>query len=280
MGTTMAGRMFTAMLFSLALSGPAAAQDASLLDRKVQFSAGGFLLQTDLKARLNGTTSRNTDVDFDESLGLGDDATRVRVDALWRITPAHRLRFLYFDNENSSRRTLEQDIRWGDTLYRAGATLDSRYKFAIYELAYEYAFVHTPESEIAATIGVHLLDLSLRLAGSASTLDANGVVVASQFQSVDSTVPAPLPVIGLRGMWRVAPRTYIDGLAQFFKVSGDIDGRIYDLRAGATYMFTPHVGAGLGYNVFEVRADVDKSDFRGRLQMGYSGLVLYVTGAF
>jgi hypothetical protein len=45
-------------------------------------------------------------------------------------------------------------------------------------------------------------------------------------------------------------------------------------------MFTPHVGAGLGYNVFEVRADVDKSDFRGRLQMGYSGLVLYVTGAF
>lgn len=276
----MAGRLFAAMLFSLALAGPAAAQDASLLERRLQLSAGGFLLQTDVKARLNGAASRSTDVDFDESLGLGDDATRVRLDALWRMTPTHRLRLLYFDNENAARSTLEQDIRWGDTLYRAGATLDARYEFAIYELAYEYAFVHTPDAEIAATIGVHYLDLSLRLAGSASTLDANGSVVASQFQSVDSSVPAPLPVLGLRGMWRVAPRTYIDGLAQFFKVSGDIDGRIYDLRAGATYMFTPHVGAGLGYNVFEVRADVGTSDFRGRLQMGYSGLVLYVTGAF
>jgi hypothetical protein len=63
-------------------------------------------------------------------------------------------------------------------------------------------------------------------------------------------------------------------------VSGDIDGRLLDLRAGATYMFTPHVGAGLGYNFFQARADVDKTDFRGRLQMGYAGLLLYLTGAF
>lgn len=268
------------MFFGLARMGKADAQDASLLDRKFQLSAGGFLLQTDLTARLNGSAARNTDVDFDESLGLGDDVKRLRVDALWRITPAHRLRFLYFDNENSARGTIEQDIRWGDTLYRAGATLDSQYKFAIYELAYEYAFVHTPDAEIAASIGVHYLDLSLRLAGVASTLDANGGVASSQFQSVDSSIPAPLPVIGLRGMRRVAPRVYIDALAQFFQISGDIDGRIYDLRAGATYMFTPHVGAGLAYNVFRARADVDKSDFRGRLQMGYSGLVLYLAGAF
>jgi hypothetical protein len=43
-------------------------------------------------------------------------------------------------------------------------------------------------------------------------------------------------------------------LAQFFKVSRDVDGRSYDLRAGAVCIFTPDVGAALAYNAFKARA--------------------------
>src|SRR5689334_20694775 len=65
----------------------------TLLDGKFVANLGGFIVGTDLKANLNGSTTNNPDVDFDKTFGDGD-TTRVRADALWRITPAHHLRFL------------------------------------------------------------------------------------------------------------------------------------------------------------------------------------------
>ena len=43
-------------------------------------------------------------------------------------------------------------------------------------------------------------------------------------------------------------------------------------------MFGRHFGAGLGYNRFVTRLDVDRTSFTGQLRMGYSGLQLYLTG--
>jgi hypothetical protein len=91
----------------------------------------------------------------------------------------------------------------------------------------------------------------------------------------------PLPVIGLRGGWIVAPRVYLDAQAQFFKAKvGDYDAQLTEFRAGATYMFTPNYGLGLGYNRFHTDVDVTKNDFNGRASFGYSGLQLFLTGAF
>lgn len=277
----MSRRFWIALLLGLTAAGGAAAQHSSLIDDRFTLSVGGYLLQTDLRARLDGASVRNPDVDFDEDLGIGKDASRYRIDGLWRITPRHHLRFMYFDNTGDSRRTISEDIRWGDTVYKAGAVLDSEVEFKIFQFAYEYAFLHTPKYELAGTIGVHYIDLSLKLEGNASIVDNNGNVVSRRFETKQSSVPAPLPVFGLRGLWQVAPDFYLDGLAQYFRVSVDnIDGAVYDLRAGGTYMFTKNFGVGLGYNFFQTRVDVSRSAFNGRVELGYSGLMLYLTGSF
>ena len=100
-------------------------------------------------------------------------------------------------------------------------------------------------------------------------------------QTKSSSLPAPLPVIGLRGGWVVAPQWYLDAQATFFKVNVDgYDGHWADLRLGATWMFSRHMGVGLGYNRFTTRVDVNRSDFNGRLNFGYSGVQAYLTGSF
>jgi hypothetical protein len=48
-------------------------------------------------------------IDLDEVFGRSDDATRIRADALWRITPAHHLRFMFFGNKTDRSRTVERD---------------------------------------------------------------------------------------------------------------------------------------------------------------------------
>ena len=65
---------------------------------------------------------------------------------------------------------------------------------------------------------------------------------AASFQSSTSHLPAPLPVIGVRGGWAFAPNWYLEGAAQVFKVKiSDYDGSWWDLRAGVTWMYNRHV---------------------------------------
>jgi hypothetical protein len=70
-------------------------------------------------------------IDFDQNFGKASDATRVRAGALWRITPAHYLRFLDFDNRTTRSRVIDRDVQWGDYTFQAGGLVESEVKFRI-----------------------------------------------------------------------------------------------------------------------------------------------------
>jgi hypothetical protein len=253
----------------------------SLLANPFVFNLGGFILGTDLNAHLNGSSSTNPDIDFDKTLGTGGDATRIRADALWRITPNHHLRFLYFNNTNDRSRAIDRDIVWGDFTFHAGADVESKTKFEIIELAYEYAFIRTPDLELSGSLGVHYMKLTQQLSGVATFTDANGVTSAASFTRKENSVPLPLPVLGVRVGWAFAPQWVLEGQGQVFKadISG-YDGRVTDFRAGVTWMFNKNFGAGLGYNKFVTSVETSKERFDGRVRLGYSGVQLYLTGTF
>jgi hypothetical protein len=261
-------------------AGPVAAQSASpaqaLLDQSVVVNLGAFVMQTDMKAALNGQSVQNPDIDFDQTFGKAKDTTRIRGDALWRISPKHHVALMYFDNGISRTKTIDRDVHWGDAVYPVGATVTSESKFKVGALSYEYAFMRDPGYEVAVDIGLHVSQTKLSLAGDAVV---NGVARSGQVQS--NSVTAPLPVIGLRGAWAVTPNLVLDAQGQYFKVNANgIGGSWSDLRANATWMFNKTFGLGLGYDRFYTHLDVNKSGFDGRAKVGYSGLQVYGTLAF
>jgi hypothetical protein len=252
-----------------------------LLDNSWVFNVGAFVLGTDVKARLNGQATNNPEVDFDKTFGKATDATRARLDALWRINPKHHLRFLYFDNRQTREKVLANDTAWGDYVFKAGSNAKAERSIKVYELAYEYAFMREPTYEVAGTLGAHVMDISLKLSGTADVLDANGNVTSTGLHSESGDVTAPLPVIGIRAGWVVAPQWYVDAQAQLFRVSvSGVDGNWSDVRVGATWMFTKNLGLGLAYNRFSTRVDVGKTNFDGAMKLGYSGVQAYLTGTF
>lgn len=264
----------------LGMAGAALAQPVSpaqaLLSQSFVINAGAFFVQSDLKASLNGQSAQNPEIDFDETFGKASDATRVRADALWRINPKHHLAFMYFDYSISRTKKLDRQVDWGDNVYQVGATVTSESTFKVGALSYEYAFMREPNYEVAASVGLHISDIGLSMAGNALV---NGVATSGAVQS--NTVTAPLPVIGLRGAWAVTPNLVLDAQAQFFKVNvNGIDGSWSDLRANATWMFNKTFGLGLGYDRFYNHIDVTKAKFDGKVRMGYSGLQLFGTVAF
>ena len=268
-----------AMLSAGAVHAQGAGGAQGLHDNAFVGNLGAFVFQSDVRAVLNGQSTNNPEVDFDEDLGRADDAKRARLDLTWRINPYHHLRFLYFDNSVSRSKVLTRNIEWGDYTFQAGFTLDSETDYTVYALAYEYAFMRTPSYELSASLGVHYMDLSLRLTGTATLTGSSGTASAVRTESRD--LPAPLPMIGLRGGWVLSPDWYLDAQAQFFEIDIDgYDGRWTDARIGATWMFSRNFGVGLGYNLFTTRVDVNRSDYTGRLKFGYSGFQAYLTGTF
>jgi hypothetical protein len=279
---------FTLLVVGGLLAGgamPAAAQGSggaqAMLDSRFAVNLGAFIVNSNLKANLNGGSRTNPEIDFDSTFGRAKDATRWRADALWRITPKHQLRFMYFDNSSSRTRTLSDEIPWGDYTFHVGASTTLDFKQQTSALTYEYAFVREPSYEVAAGLGVHYSKTTIRLSGTASLTRPDGTVDSGSFTTKSSSVPAPLPVIALRAGWVIAPQWYASAEGQVFKAHyGAYDGQWADLRASVTWMYNRNFGLGLGLNSFTTNLKVTKADFDGRLKTGYTGAMVYLTAAF
>ncbi|MBS0579285.1 MAG: hypothetical protein JSR36_08495 [Proteobacteria bacterium] len=265
-----------AAIGAIALCGAAQAESTGLLNDTIDVSLGTFLLSTDTRVTLNGTTGDlGTDVNLGRDLGI-HDANRFRVDATWRFFKRHKLRAMYFSNNQRADKSIDRDLTIGDTTYSVGANLHSSVSNKIAELAYEYAFWQGDNYEVTGSVGVHTVKFDFAVSGEGSV---NGETVPVSAESATAT--APLPVVGARGLWEFSPNWYFDGQVQYFALKIDnIDGHLTDLRAGVTRMFGKHFGIGAGYNQFATRVNLDRPSFEGSLRWRYSGAMIYITGSY
>jgi len=254
-----------------------------LLTDRFVIDLGAFIVSSKVNGSLRGDANPNGGdrIDFDKVFGTDADATRVRAAVLWRMTKRQSLRFAYFDDSVTRTRTIDQDINWGDYTFLANAAVTARTKFSIYEASYEFSFLNKPNYKVAVVAGVHVDDFSIGLAGDATVTLPDGTVQTGSYQSKNSSVTAPLPVLGLRGDWAVTDHIYLEGSAEVFKFSYEgIDGNWSVVWAGASWMFSHHFGIGIAYDRFQTNVDLSKGSFNGRLNLGYQGAVLYIKGGF
>jgi len=270
--------LFWLSFMYLASSAAAVADNESPLDDRFVLQLGGFLVSTDTRVRVDGSGGiPGTEFNWEAKTGTGD-VDRFRVEALWRITPRHRLRAMYFDSNRSSERGFEEEIKFQDETFPIGALVSSRYEFSILEIAYEYAFRRRENYELAASIGAHNVDVSLRLQ---AAVTVNGEPLAGAALDESTSSNGPLPVIGLRGIWRVADKWYLDGHAQFFALEFDeYDGELVDAQASLIWQAFRNVGFGLGYNYFDTRVDVDGRVLDGRIEWSYGGVMFFARASF
>jgi hypothetical protein len=262
---------------TMGASAPAQADEApNLLTDPFHLAVGTFIISSEPTVQLNGETLRGDRVDFDKVLG-GGDATRVRLDGDWRFgdSQRHKVRAIAFAMSRNRKKTIEEEIEWGGDTYPINANLEAEFKFSVVELAYEYAFLRRDTYEIGASIGLHYTSLEASLTAkntsTGQTLDISN----------EASVDAPLPVIGLRGLWKLPADLYVDAQAQFFALSIDeYDGSLQDYRLMLTWQPKPWLGVGIGYNSFKVDVDVEKDRFDGSLDWTYNGPMIYYSASF
>ena len=264
----------------LLLGSPAAFADEApnLLTDSFQIGLGTFIVTSEPTIQLNGETGRGDSVDFDEALG-GGDSQRIRLDSFWRFGDSgrHKVKAIAFDMSRDNSTTFDSDIEWGGDIYPVNARIDAEYSFTVIEVAYEYAFLKRDNYELAGSVGLHYTDMSASLRARAET--SGGTL--DEDVSNSASVAAPLPVIGLRGIWDLSHNFWLDASAQFFALSIDeYDGNLQDYRVLVTWQPKDWLGIGLGYNQFSVDVDVDSSNFEGSLDWTYRGPMIFYSASF
>jgi hypothetical protein len=266
-----------AMLAALACAPSAVAEDFNLITAKGSASLGTFFNSNDLKIRVDGETGdTGTVIDWENTFG-GGEKTRFRLDGVWRFNEKHHMRVMLTDYSKSNTETLEQDIEWGDDYIRAGSTATGKVGFSIAEVAYEYAFKHKENMELAVTAGIHYTTFEAKLTANLDTSvgDLEGKLGGK------ASVDAPLPVLGARGMWRLGGDFYLDAMIQWFALSIDeYDGSILNYRGAVIWQPKQWVGVGVGYDSFNVDVDVKKDSFTGSMDWIYSGPQIFFNVGF
>ena len=267
------------ILLACSIPGTASADERNPLESKFIVDVGYFFMSTDMRVRVDGETTNVTgsDVNFDDTFGIGD-FDRFRAEASWRIAPRHLLRAMYFQNNRRATRSLDRDVTFRDETFPIGVTVTARSELTVAQLSYEYAFLRRENYELAGGIGVHYVDMGL---GLDATLSSQGGS-ASRSLDENAATQAPLPVVGLRGLWRLPHDFYISAQVQYFYLQLDpYSGSLIDLKASLVWQFTDHVGVGIGYNDFGFRFDIeDARDFDGRLRWDYGGAIAFASFMF
>ena len=274
-------RWVAAVALGLALVAPAIRADEApnLLTDAFDISLGTYILNSDTNIRLDGSAGQSgTEFNWEEKFG-DEDGTRFRIDGTWRFTDSgtHKLRFMWFNFSRDKTRTNDRDFIWNGETIPESSTMNGQFKFDIIELAYEYAFLKRDTYEVTGSIGLHYADFSAGIAATVATSGGNGTKQVSG----EASVGAPLPVIGLRGIWQLPHNFWIDASAQYFALSIDgYDGNVQDYRFGVRWQPSRWVGLGVGYNQFGINVDVDKDKFNGSLDWKYKGPQIYYSIAF
>jgi hypothetical protein len=246
-------------------------------DNRFQVELGTFFVSTDTTMRVDGeVTQTGTSFDAEQELGF-DDANRFRAEAAWRFAPRHRLRAMYFDNDRSNTRRLDEEIEFDDTTFPVGAEVNAQNRTTIIELTYEYSFMQREGWELAGSFGLHQTTFEMSLDADVTA----GAGSASRHLAGEAKTEAPLPLIGLRGSWQLAEDWLLNAQVQYFQLEYDAyDGSIADYKVDLVWMFAEHFGVGLGYNQFAFRVDVDEGNFDGRLRWTYGGGLVYFKAAW
>lgn len=249
----------------MALHSPRAGAQETPNSERGSILFGAFVTDRDTTTRLDSAFGEGTDLDLEDDLGLESSMSVARLGGYYWLGPRHRLDASYFDLSRSATRPIEETIDFGDRTFTVDTVIETENDLAILKADYTFAALMRARGFLGITGGLYVAQMKLSL-------------TAPELGSAESeSLTAPLPVIGLRGDHAIGRRFTLRGAAQWFGVeTDDVSGTLRDFYVGADYGFGERVAVGLAYNAVTMSLGAEEEHgFRGRVDWGYDGLLLY-----
>jgi hypothetical protein len=241
------------------------------------FAAGGYLPHVGTSMTLSSALLPATEINLEKKLGLSPNTQSIDLFAEYRFSKKNVLSLEFFDIDRSATRTLSDSLIVNDTVYQAGATINTHAKLQYYGLSYRYYFWRRQRWELGAGLGIDVLNIGLGLG-----VKANVAGKPDSAQTSGSFV-APVPLLGVYADWEVVPRVTLRGSFQTLYIANvdSYGGSVKDRRISADWFPWDNYGFGLGWHY--VGIDVKKTFSNGgyvKADYSIQGLTLYAAAAF
>lgn len=238
---------------------------------------GAYFLDSETSARVSGREGNfGSRLDFEDDLNLDKRKDTLLASARWRFLDRQFLEIEYFNLKRSGNKRIDEEIRFGDTVYPIGADMSSSFTTEVTRLGYSYRIVKRPEWGLALSAGLHVT----RLRASLDSLvfdNANQPVPRKEIASVT----APLPVFGFSAARLIGGKWTLAGKSQWYFLSvDDVDGSIGHAAVYLEHDTFRNVGFGFGYDWFDINLDTTDKLWRGDADVRFNGPLLYMQASF
>ncbi|HEX6994228.1 MAG TPA: hypothetical protein VF339_08790 [Gammaproteobacteria bacterium] len=263
-------RLVLAVLVLAMLPLGAAAQSAAAPDRvELRLGMQAFTqftsaVRVDSASRGIGTQLRlETDVALDER-------TRVaRADLVYHFNARHHVVLASYDIERTGTRDVSRQIRFGEQTFDFGTSVSASFDEEVVKLAYGYNVLLRPRATLGPSFGLHVMRFEV------------GLAVSALSRSYEARTTAPLPVVGVRGHYRIGDRWAISGALDLFDVEvGDVKGVFRDVILTFEHDTFDRIGFGFGFNLNSLDVSSGDDDFRGIIDLSFRSAMVYVKGGF
>jgi len=267
------------VIFVMLSSGPVLAEDYEYhpaLSDNFNIILGAFKSDNAFKISAEGSMEDEIEdrIDFGNSVGVDKSSTIFSGQLRWKFGKKRKWSVWgqYFANDATGEAFLTEDVEWQDVIFREGTFVGAGVDVAVTRLFFGRSFVKNQQHDFGVGAGLHNLDLSVFIEGDIKIDDES-----TDFFRGEADNSQPLPNLG--AWYNVSParKWLIHARVDWISADiGDYNGTLWNTNIGVNYQAFRNVSFDLSYQFFELNLKVDKSDWRGEVDMTYSGPMLAV----
>lgn len=248
----------------------AAAQSASPPDR-FELSLGvqaftTFSSTVRVDSAVRGIGTRLT---LENDVNLDERARVARADLFYNFNARHYIVFASYEIERTGTRNVSRQIRFGEQTFDIGTSVSTIFDEEVAKLAYGYNILVRPRASLGPSFGLHVMRFEV------------GLAVSSSARGYRAQTTAPLPVIGVRGYYRLGDRWRVRGALELFDVqAGDVEGVFRDVVLTFEHDTFDRLGFGFGFNLNSLDVASGDDDLRGTIDLSFRSAMVYVKSSF
>lgn len=246
-----------------------------VLSGRFYLGAGAYFPDKNFKVRVAGRLEPelNRDIDFEEAFKIDNSETTGAGEFRWRFGEKWSVSGQYWTISDSSTAVLTEDIEWEDVVFEEGTFASAGVGLDVARLFFGRDFSSGPQHEFGVGAGFHWLEVEAYVAGQIKTSLGDSEAYRG---AVDAS--APLPNIGAWYTWAWSPKWALQTRLDWLSASvGDYSGSLWNAKVGINWAVFEHFGITASWNFFKLDVDVDKSDWRGSVEVSQNGPFIALT---
>jgi len=210
-------------------------------------------------------------IDLSKDFALNDSITVPRGMFGYRFSRRHQVNVGYFQISRDNQVVLDRTIEIGESVFPIGARVNLSYDTRVYKAAYTWLFYDSDKVVLGASFGLNIVDFGARFDA------AVGAEPIGEGEIRETTATtAPLPVVGLRLVFRATRRLSLVAAADFLVVEyGKYGGTYQDNYALLDWRLSKIFSIGGGVNSLDLELELEE-DILASVRHRYRGVIGFV----